>query len=60
VVFELTILPSGKVSACRIQSSELRDPELEAKLVSRIKLLDFGVEDVPTITVINPLRFYPR
>ncbi|HXG29444.1 MAG TPA: AgmX/PglI C-terminal domain-containing protein [Nevskiales bacterium] len=60
VVFELTIQPSGKVSACRVVSSELRDPELEAKLVSRILLLDFGPEDVPAITVVNPLRFYPR
>ncbi len=60
VVFELTIQPSGKVSACRVVSSELRDPELEAKLVSRILLLDFGADDVPAITVINPLRFYPR
>jgi outer membrane biosynthesis protein TonB len=60
VVFELTILPSGRVSACRVVSSELRDPELEAKLVSRIRVLDFGAEEVPTITVINPLRFYPR
>lgn len=60
VVFELTILPSGKVSACRVKSSELNDPELESKLVSRIKLLEFGADEVPTITVVNPLRFYPR
>lgn len=60
VVFELTILPSGRVTACRVISSELRDPELEAKLVSRILLLEFGAEEVPTIKVVNPLRFYPR
>lgn len=60
VVFELTILPSGRVTACRVISSELRDPELESKLVSRILLLEFGPEDVPTIKVVNPLRFYPR
>lgn len=60
VVFELTILPSGRVSACRVVSSELNDPELESKLVSRIRVLDFGADDVPSITVINPLRFYPR
>lgn len=60
VVFELTIQPDGRVSACRVVSSELRDPELESKLVSRIQLLNFGAEEVPTITVVNPLRFYPR
>ncbi|MGH8560660.1 MAG: AgmX/PglI C-terminal domain-containing protein, partial [Nevskiales bacterium] len=60
VVFELTIQPSGRVSACRVISSELRDAELEPKLVSRILLLDFGADQVPVITVVNPLRFYPR
>jgi len=60
VVFEMTIEPSGRVSACRIVSSELRDPALEAKLLERLRVLNFGAEQVPAITVSNPLRFYPR
>lgn len=60
VVFEMTIEPSGRVAACRIVSSELRDAALEAKLVERLRVLNFGAEQVPTITVTNPLRFYPR
>ncbi len=60
VVFEITIQPSGQVSACRVHATELNDPELEAKLVSRVKLLDFGAEDVPAVTRQYPMRFYPR
>lgn len=60
VVFEMTIDPSGRVTACRIVSSELRDAALEVKLLERLRVLNFGAEQVPTITVSNPLRFYPR
>lgn len=60
VVFEITIQPSGRISACRVHASELNDPELEAKLVSRVKLLEFGAEDVPAVTRQYPMRFYPR
>lgn len=60
VVFEITIQPSGRISACRIHSSELNDPVLEAKLVGRVQLLDFGAEDVPALTRQYPMRFYPR
>lgn len=42
VVFRLTIAPTGEVTACTIVSSALNDPELEAKLVARIQLINFG------------------
>lgn len=42
VVFRLTIAPTGEVTACSIVSSALNDPELEAKLVARIQLINFG------------------
>lgn len=60
VVLRFTIAPSGKVTSCSIVSSELNNPELENKLVSRFKLLDFGAQDVPAITATKPLSFYPR
>lgn len=48
VVFKLSVEASGQVSACTIASSELKDPALEAKLVSRVLLINFvarpGVE----------------
>ena len=38
VVLEFTIAPSGEVTACRVVSSELSDPELERKIVARVRL----------------------
>ncbi|QSX41693.1 AgmX/PglI C-terminal domain-containing protein [Shewanella cyperi] len=41
-VFELEIQPDGSVSRCELVSSELGQPELERKLLARIRLLNFG------------------
>lgn len=59
VVLEITIDPSGQVTSCRIISSELNDARLERRLVTRVKLFDFGPKDVPTIAVIYPINFIP-
>ncbi len=59
VVLELTIAPSGKVTRVRIVSSELDSPELERKLVSRIKLFRFKAKNVAPITVTYPIEFLP-
>ena len=59
VVFELTIAPSGKITACRILSSELNDQELERKLVARVKLFEFAARDVEAITITKPIEFFP-
>ena len=59
VVIELTIAPSGVVTACRIVSSELNDPDLEHKLVTRIRLFQFEAKDVETITTTKPIQFFP-
>lgn len=59
VVLELTITPNGQVSKCRIVSSELNNPALEHKLVSRIKLFRFSAKDVATITITYPIDFLP-
>jgi outer membrane biosynthesis protein TonB len=59
VVLELTIAPSGVVSGCRVIASELHDEELEAKLVQRIKMLDFGAEKVPSFKFEYPIEFMP-
>ena len=40
-------------------SSELNDPELERKLVARVKLFRFEAKDVGTITVTKPIDFFP-
>lgn len=46
VVFELVIAPDGRVASCDIVSSELGDPVLERKLVSRIMLMQFEDREV--------------
>ena len=59
IVLEITILPSGKVSNVKIVSSELNDKKLESRLVSRIKLFNFGARDVKAVTVTYPIEFLP-
>jgi len=59
LVLELTIAADGSVMKCAVVSSELNDPELERKLVARIKLFQFEAKDVGTITVTKPIDFFP-
>ncbi len=59
VVVELKIAPSGEVVDCRIVSSELKTPELERKLLARIKQFDFGAKQVDQMVVTYPLDFLP-
>ncbi|HEY1492634.1 MAG TPA: AgmX/PglI C-terminal domain-containing protein [Steroidobacteraceae bacterium] len=59
LVLELTITPSGDVSACRVVSSELKDPELERKIVALVRTYKFEAKDVDAITVTKPLEFFP-
>lgn len=46
VVFNLVISPDGTVVKCEIVSSELNAPDLESKLVAKIRMIDFGAKDV--------------
>ncbi len=59
LVLRLTIDPNGTVSFCEIISSELNDPELERKLVQRVKLFRFEARDVEAITTTKPIDFFP-
>jgi periplasmic protein TonB len=59
VVIELTIAPSGDITAARVVSSELHDPVFEEKLVSRIKLFKFDAKDVAALTATKPIDFFP-
>jgi TonB family protein len=59
VVLEVTIAPSGEVTACRIVSSELGDADLERKLVARVKMFRFEERDVATMTTTKPIEFFP-
>ena len=59
VVLSITIAPSVEVTNIRIVSSELGNPRLERKLMQRVKLINFGAEDVPPYTFTYPIDFYP-
>ena len=59
LVLELTIAADGSITRCEVVSSELNDPELERKLVARVKLFRFEAKEVGTITVTKPIDFFP-
>jgi len=59
LVLEFTITPDGQVTMCRVVSSELNDKELEAKIVSLVKLFHFEAKDVEPITTTKPIDFFP-
>lgn len=59
LVLEFTISPSGEVTMCRVVSSELKDSELERKIVARVRLFRFEAKDVETITTTKPIDFFP-
>ena len=59
MVLEFTIAPSGEVTACRVVSSELKDAELERKIIARVKAIRFPARDVEPIVVTKTIEFFP-
>jgi hypothetical protein len=60
MVLSLTIEPDGRVSACRVQSSDLDSPTLNAEVVEKVLKFDFGAKDgVPTTKILYPIDFLP-
>lgn len=59
LVLRLTIAPSGEVTFCEVVSSELNDPDLERKLVQRVRMFRFEAKDVEAITTTKPIDFFP-
>lgn len=60
LLLRLTIEPSGEVSLCEMESTDLASPELVAKIVARVKRFNFGQKDgVPQITILYPIDFLP-
>lgn len=59
VLLELTIEPDGRVSDCRVVSSELEAPALEQKIVDRVRLFNFGAANVKQRQVRFPIDFLP-
>jgi outer membrane biosynthesis protein TonB len=59
LVLQLKIAPSGNLESVVVLNSELKSPELESKLLARIRSFDFGAKDVDTMVVSWPLDFLP-
>jgi len=59
LVLEFTIAPSGDITMCRVVSSDLHDPELEEKIVARVRLFHFAAKDVEPVTTTKPIDFFP-
>jgi TonB family protein len=59
IVLQLTISPAGEVTDCRLLSSELNDPDLERKIIARVKLFRFEPKDVEAITARKTIEFFP-
>ena len=59
LVLEFTIAPSGEVTMCRVVSSELKDPDLERKIIALVRLFRFDPKDVDSITTTKPIDFFP-
>jgi hypothetical protein len=60
MVLRITIEPSGEVSACRIESTDLASGVLKTEVVERVKRFNFGPkENVARITILYPIDFLP-
>lgn len=59
LVVQLTIEPSGEVSAAEVVSSELDDEELERRLIQRVRMFRFSDRDVAPVTTTKPIDFFP-
>ncbi|MGB1298121.1 MAG: AgmX/PglI C-terminal domain-containing protein [Psychrobium sp.] len=55
----IVVAPNGRVSDCRILSSELNDPSLEKKLLARVKLINFGAQNVEETSINYSFNFLP-
>lgn len=47
VIVSLVIAPDGSVTRCAIVSSSFSDPDLEQKILARVRMLNFGAKNVP-------------
>ncbi len=59
LVLEFTIAPTGEVTMCRVVSSELKDAELERKIIALVRLFRFDPKNVDAITTTKPIDFFP-
>ena len=59
VTVEIVVAGNGRVSDCKILSSDLNAPELERKLINRIKMINFGSDLVSETRLNYSFNFLP-
>jgi hypothetical protein len=59
MILRLTIEPSGSVSFCQLQSTDMNAPDLSTQVVARVRTFDFGAKEVPAVTIVYPIDFLP-
>jgi len=59
VIFEVTIEPSGAVSACDVLLSDMNAEDFLEKIAETIKTINFGANDMPAKTIHYPVEFMP-
>ena len=60
MVLRITIEPSGVVSACAVESCNMKAPEFNTQIVDRVAKFNFGPKDgVPKTTILYPIDFLP-
>ena len=60
MLLRLTIEADGSVSLCELKSSDMKAPQLSARVVERVRRFDFGAkEGIPAITILYPIDFLP-
>ena len=57
---EIAIEPSGAVSACAVESTNMNATEFCDQIVERVRKFNFGPKDgVPRTTILYPIDFLP-
>lgn len=60
MVVKIVIDPNGKIVEASLVSSELGDPDLEAKILQRIRLITFPASNVMRTTLNQAFDFFPK
>lgn len=60
IVLRITIEPSGTVSSCKVESSDIRSSTLSAKIVARVLKFKFNkLEGSSKMVILYPIDFLP-
>ena len=58
IVYDIDIAMSGQVTGCRVRSSAMRAPQLEAKICEVILQMKIPAQS-GNVTITKPLEFHP-